>query len=305
MNLAIKGITMPGFREYIVEKTHAELSVESYLRSIHGISGRQIQKLTRAKGIYLNGKRTIMDKKLKYKDSLKILILQERLNIIPEKGKEIDILYENASMVVVNKPAGMSVHPVGHTTTGTLLNYLAGMYETEHDVHLHAVNRLDRDTSGCVLFAKNAESKQMLDDALQNGAIKRVYHAIVLGKPESDIGTIDAKIAADPFSPNRRIVSANGKEAITEYRVLAELENDLYMLELNLLTGRTHQIRVHLSYAGTPILGDGMYGIRKFNAKRQLLHAVKMYFSNIGLCKDMVIEAPVFEDMKGFIIGKK
>ena len=296
---------MPRYTEYVVEKKYEALSVGSYLRIILGISGRQIQKLTRAKGIYLNGKRTIMDKKLKYKDSLKILILQERLNIIPEKGKEIDILYENESMVVVNKPAGMSVHPSGQTVSGTLINYLAGMYESEADVHLHAVNRLDRDTSGCVLFAKNAESKQILEAGLRNGCIKRVYHAIVVGKPQPEQGTIKAKIAQDPFSANRRIVSENGKLAVTEYRLLTELENDLWMLELNLSTGRTHQIRVHLSHVGTPILGDGMYGIRKFNAKRQFLHAVKMVFSDIGVCKDMEVDAPIFDDMKEFITGKK
>lgn len=295
---------MSNFNEYSIEQVHAGVSIKDYLRNVQGFSGRQLQKITRAKGVYLNGQRCILDKKLKYKDSLKILILQERLNIIPEKGREIEVLYEDADMLVVNKPAGMLVHPTGQTQNGTLLNYLAALYQADKNINLHALHRLDRDTSGCVLFAKNAKNKQRLEKVLQNGGIKRVYQAIVLGRPEQAHGTIVAKIGQDPFAPNRRLVTDNGQEAVTEYQVLAELAENIYLLELNLLTGRTHQIRVHLSHIGLPIVGDGMYGVRKFNAKRQLLHAVKMRFNDLACSEGIEVVAPLPEDMQCFITGK-
>ena len=296
---------MPDFNEYSIELEYAGSSVKDYLRNVQQVSGRELQKITRAKGVYLNGKRCILDKKLKYKDSLKILILQERLNIIPEKGLDIEILYEDAGMLVANKPAGILVHPTGHTKSGTLINYLAARYQDDKTVSLHALHRLDRDTSGCVLFAKNAKIKAELEQAMQSGAVKRIYQAIVVGKPTTERGVIAAKIGQDPFAPNRRLISDNGQEAITEYQVVAELNDGLYLLELSLLTGRTHQIRVHLSYIGLPILGDGMYGIRKFNAKRQLLHAVKMHFKNVGLCGDLDVTAPIDDDMRAFIPNTK
>lgn len=289
------------FTEYIVEPEHAGLSIKEYLRNIRDVSGRNLQKLTRAKGIYLNGRRTILDKKLKYKDSLKILILQERLNIIPEKGVSIEVLYEDEKLLVINKPAGMLVHPAGQTTNSTVINYLADTYRTNKNVHLHALHRLDRDTSGCVLFAKNAQAKQELETAMREGKIKRVYQALVCGHLSTEAGRIVARIDKDPFFANRRIVNECGQEAITEYKLLQSLDEQLHLLELNLLTGRTHQIRVHLAYIGLPILGDGMYGVRKFNTKRQLLHAVKICFSDIDGMIDKEILAPIPADIQLFI----
>lgn len=296
---------MFNFNDYIIEQAHVGLSVKEYLRTVQGFSGRELQKLTRAKGISINDRRCILDKKLKYKDSLKILILQERLNIIPETGLEIDVLYEDAGMLVANKPAGMLVHPTGQTKSGTLINYLSAKYQHDRAISLHALHRLDRDTSGCVLFAKNAKIRSELEKAMQTGKIQRIYQAVVLGKPTQECGVIIAKIGQDPFAPNRRLVSAGGQEAITEYKLLEELGDNVHLLELNLRTGRTHQIRLHLSHIGLPILGDGMYGIRKFNAKRQLLHAVKMHFNNFGKYDNLEIIAPIPEDIHAFITGKK
>lgn len=296
---------MSKFEEYIIDQEHQGLSIKEYLKSVQGMSGRFLQKLTRAKGIYLNGKRVILDKKLKYKDSLKILILQERLNIIPENNLAIDILYEDDSMLVVNKPAGLLVHPAGQTTGGTLLNYLAGRYAQDSNVNLHALHRLDRDTSGCVLFAKNAKTKQALEKDLLSGRIKRIYLAVVKGQLPDTQGQITAKIDKDPFRTNRRMVSEHGQTAITNYRVLESIDENTHLLELELLTGRTHQIRVHLTHIGLPILGDGMYGVRDMRIKRQMLHAVKMYFTNEQGAVTKELVAPVLQDMQVFIKEKK
>lgn len=296
---------MSKFEEYLIGQEHQGLSIKEYLKSVQGMSGRFLQKLTRAKGIYLNDKRVIIDKKLKYKDSLKILILQERLNIIPENSFVVDVLYEDVDMLVVNKPAGMLVHPAGQTTGGTLINYLAGIYAQDKSVNLHALHRLDRDTSGCVLFAKNAKSKQVLEKDLSAGRIKRVYLAVVAGKLSNNQGQISAKIDRDPFRTNRRIVSEHGQTAITNYRVLKNIDENTHLLELELLTGRTHQIRVHLAHIGLPILGDGMYGVRDIRTKRQMLHSVKMSFTKIRDVIDMNVIAPVWPDMQDFIKEKK
>lgn len=284
-------------KEYKIKENENGLTVEEYLRKNVGVSARKLQQITRSNGLYVNGKKSFLSKKLRYKDSLKIPNWQEKINITPENGVLVDILYEDERVVVVNKPAGMLVHPTGRTESGTLINFLANRYKEERNIQLYALHRLDRDTSGCVLFAKNLESYKELEVDIQKNKIKRIYYAIVKGEPKDGEIIIDMPIAVHKFQKNRRVININGKPAISKYRKKNMLSHEIYMLEVELLTGRTHQIRVHLAHVGLPILGDAMYGVRSPYIGRQALHAAYIKFWNTSINDWTIVQAPIMQDM--------
>ncbi|ADY54839.1 pseudouridine synthase, RluA family [Syntrophobotulus glycolicus DSM 8271] len=282
---------MKSYLKYTIAEEHQGLTVEEYLKKALQISGRKIQKLTRLTGILLNGKKVFLQKKLRAGDLLSVLSLQDRsYGVNPEAGA-IDILYEDESLIVLNKPAGLLVHPAGMTTSGTLANYLADYFRQLGVIcTIRPLHRLDRDTSGCLVFAKGPVVQSKMEDLLAAGKIKRTYLALAEGLIIPAEGTISAPIASDPAKPNRRMVSEKGSQAITHYRKLKTFgQNSL--VELNLETGRTHQIRVHLAYLGHPILGDRMYGRKSPLISRQALHAVKISFQHPVKETEICLEA--------------
>jgi len=284
---------MKKFHAHAIPDEHAGLTVEGYLKQILHYSGRKIQKLTRLKGIRLNSKPAFLQKKLKPSDTLQVLILEDKSDgIAPESGP-VDILYEDEYLMVLNKPAGQLVHPAGRTTSGTLANYLAyhlqqrGIISTVRPLH-----RLDRDTSGCILFAKDAYSQFLLEQQLKTGLINRTYHALVQGSVNPPSGTIDAPIGPHPTLPNRRSICEQGDPAVTHYRTIRNFTNTS-LLELTLETGRTHQIRLHMTFINHPLIGDGMYGVRVPWMKRQALHAVSLSFHHLKDDREIVVHAPL------------
>lgn len=290
-------IIMKAFTSYRVAAEHAGLTVENYLKSIHQYSGRRLQKLTRRKGIILKGKSVYLQKKLHRGDLLQVLILEEDTSRLqPEKGP-VEILYEDDFLLVLNKPAFMLVHPTGRTTKGTLANYLAHhLQERGQGGTIRPVHRLDRETSGCVIFAKDARSQFLLEQQLKEKTLRRTYWALVKGVVTPPAGTIEAPIGPHPTQANRRAVQAQGQPAITHYRTIRNLgENSL--LELTLATGRTHQIRVHLAHLGYPILGDSMYGIRVPWLSRQALHASRVSFHHLQDNREISVDAPLPADL--------
>ena len=297
---------MREFEEYFIETQFNGLTVKEYVRSVLKISARNFQKLTRARGLLINGKVTNVERKVRAGDSLKVIVLREKNNLLAQDSElEIEVLYEDSNLLIVNKPAGILVHPAGRTTHGTLLNFLANKYQKQPEVQLHAIHRLDRDTTGCVMIAKNVQAKKLYELQLQEGAVKRTYVAIVQGDLLSDQGEIVAKIAKDPKSPNRRIVSEGGKNAVTRYQVREKLTDDYKLLELELLTGRTHQIRVHLTHIGLPILGDLLYGTKNPAFIGQALHAEQIKFIEHKTGEMKKIKAPFPKDMLLFISKQK
>lgn len=287
---------MKSYEKYTVSEEHAGLTVETYLKNILQYSGRKIQKLTRRKGIVLNGKSVFLKKQIQAGDTLKVLILEDTsLGVLPEKGA-IEVLYEDDYLLVVNKPAYQLVHPTGRTTNGTLANYLA-YHQQQRGVTstIRPVHRLDRETSGCVIFAKDSRSQFILEQQLKEGTLKRTYWALVEGLVEPPTGTISAPIGPHPTQPNRRAINQQGEPAITHYRTLRSFA-DASLLELALETGRTHQIRVHLMHLGYPIIGDRMYGVRTTWMNRQALHAASVSFQHIKDHRQITIEAPLPED---------
>ncbi len=287
---------MKSFTTYKVSQEHEGLALESYLKQVLQYSGRKIQKLTRQKGIVLNGKAVFLQKKVKCGDTLRVLNSEDATyGVEPEKGL-IEILYEDDAMLVVNKPARQLVHPTGQTTKGTLANYLAYELQQRNIVTtIRPVHRLDRETSGCIIFAKDSRSQFILEQQLKDKRLKRVYWALVEGMVSPPSGTIDAPIGAHPSLSNRRAINQKGEQAITHYRTIHNYSNTS-LLELTLDTGRTHQIRLHLTHLGYPIIGDGMYGIRSSWMTRQALHASSISFMHLKNNHEITIEAPLPKD---------
>ena len=287
---------MKSFTSYKVSKEHAGFTIEAYLKQILQYSGRKIQKLTRQKGIQLNGKTAFLQKKIKAEDALRVLISEDiTYGVVPEKGS-IEILYEDDYLLVLNKPAHQLVHPAGRTTTGTLANFLA--YELQQRgllTTIRPIHRLDRETSGCVIFAKDSHSQYILEQQLKERILKRTYWALVKGIVSPPSATIDAPIGQHHSLPNRREISEKGEEAITHYSTVQTfLETSL--LELTLDTGRTHQIRLHLAHIGYPIIGDGMYGVRSPIISRQALHASSISFKHVKNKEEITVKAPLPAD---------
>lgn len=188
------------------------------------------------------------------------LLLEEPAPDYPAQPGQLDILLEDEHLLVVEKPAGMLIHPSRHRNEGTLANIVLWHCQQQGQVAaFHPVTRLDRDTYGLVLVAKHSYSHARLQELAQAGQVQKTYHALVFGGPREDAGVVDAPIARRELPSLLRYVNSTGKPSRTEYRVLRRW-SDRSLLELTPVTGRTHQLRVHCAYIGCPILGDPQYG---------------------------------------------
>lgn len=270
-------------KKYIVADRYDGMALEEYLKTVMEVSARQRQKLFFSRGVYVNGVSAHTKRALKAGDMVAIRQFKDTsYGVTPEEGN-LDIIYEDNDVIVVNKPAGILVHPAGRTESGTLANYLAGYFKQKKQiVTIRPVHRLDRDTTGCVLFAKSGKLQTTLEKMLAEGKIHRSYEAVIVGAgsklaEEWPQGIIEAPIAKDVFRLNRRVVASGGQRAVTHFQVLKEGQS-FSLLSLWLETGRTHQIRVHLAYSGYPVVGDKMYGRADKSLGRQALHAAALEF---------------------------
>ena len=213
------------------------------------------------------------------------VLLDEETPEYPAEEMDLSVLYEDEDLIALDKPAGMLIHPSRNRDRGTLANGLAWYYwETGQKCAFHPVSRLDRDTYGVVLLAKNSHVHALMNEEHRLGRIQKTYHALVYGGPEAETGLIDAPIERLPLPSLLRRVGEGGKPSRTEYRVLERRQGGA-LLELRPLTGRTHQLRVHCSYMGWPILGDPQYGSeesmalsRRLGLTSQALCAKKLRF---------------------------
>ncbi len=251
--------------------------LRSILRRELRISDGLLRRLKPLDPFAVNGVRVHTNHPVVPGDRVTVTIEEPAPDFPPEDGP-LEILYEDEVMIAVDKPAGLIVHPTFHRQTGTLANRLLGYYlRTGQASRVHVLTRLDRDTVGVVLFAKNAWAHWLLMEELAAGRIEKTYEALTLGGPAADEGVIDLPIAKRPNPSLLRYVDPGGKPARTRYRVLERglpcpfrrpdcppadgpVCPPICRLELRPLTGRTHQLRVHCAHEGFPILGDPQYG---------------------------------------------
>lgn len=229
--------------------------LSSFLREEMALSAGLMNRLKWKGSILVNGKPEFTDFSVQIGDTVTVL-LDEPQPDYPAEAGELQILFEDEHLLAVDKPAGMLIHPSRSRNTGTLANLVAGYYQkTEQKCAFHPMTRLDRDTFGIVLLAKHSHAHNLL----QTVSVKKTYHALVVGGPETDSGIIDAPIARKPLPSLLREIREGGKPSVTEYWVL-ERHADYSKLALQPITGRTHQLRLHCAHMGFPILGDPQYG---------------------------------------------
>lgn len=225
------------------------------------------------------------------------LFPKERLGMTSD-WRDLSILFEDDFMLIVDKPSGMEVHPSTAGQKGTLANAVAAYFEMSGTAcKVRPVHRLDKDTTGPVIFAKNEVASIILERSLKDKQIDRLYIAIAEGLFSQMKGTIDAPIGQDRLHSTRRRVSQTGLPAVTHYEVL-EIMSDYTLVQIRLSTGRTHQIRVHLSHIDHPIAGDGMYGGKRTYITRQALHGIKLICPHPWTGKKIQVSAPMPDDMK-------
>lgn len=248
------------------------------------LSRSQAKKLIEGKNVLVNGRKSKASYSVQKGDIIEINIPgPEKIDIVAE-NISLDILYEDSDIAVVNKPQGMVVHPAVDNTTGTLVNAL--LYNIEElssiggSIRPGIVHRLDKDTSGLLLIAKNNKAHIALSRDFKNRDVERVYRALVHGRVKNDAGLVDEPIGRNPYNRTKMAVTEkNSRDSLTSYKVVDRYCN-FTLLELKLNTGRKHQIRVHMKYINHPVVGDPAYTTQKnkFGIKKQMLHAYKLGF---------------------------
>lgn len=262
--------------KWIVKDAEHGMMVRDFLKDVAKISRNMVKVLKHEGGqILINQRDVTVREKLQKNDCIQVLFPPEERgkSLLPEPIP-LEIVYEDEHLLVINKQAKMATMPSPHHKAGTIANGLIHYYEEKGwQYTAHVVTRLDRDTSGLMLIAKHGYSHSLF----QQEKIERSYQAIVEGKLDNQKGTINAPIARKPTSIIERMVAESGKHAITHYHVLRNLANGTYV-EVNLETGRTHQIRVHFSSLGHPLVGDDLYGGSLTYIDRQALHCTSLRF---------------------------
>lgn len=288
--------------EYVVNKITRYENVKQVLKEEFLISDRLIVKLKNSKQIFLNNAPTFVNQKLKTGDKIFVdLDFEETSDSIVPTEIDLDILYEDDGLLIVNKPPFMPVHPSMDHFEDSLSNGIKYYFNSIGlKRKIRPVNRLDKNTSGIVIFAKNEYMQECLIKQMESGSFKKEYLALVDGIIDEKIQVIDAPIARKYDSIIERCVSENGDRAITEIELLKTF-NNYSLVKCNLKTGRTHQIRVHLSYIGHSILGDDLYGKKSRFINRQALHAYMVSFIHPLTKKLFKIDAELPNDIRKLI----
>ncbi|WP_216828266.1 RluA family pseudouridine synthase [Alkalihalobacterium elongatum] len=277
--------------------------LREYLKEEKKLSKRALADIKFAGGsIFVNGEFVTVRKILQANDEVKIIFPPEtRSDSILSEKMNLNILFEDNHFLVINKPAGMPTIPSRDHFSGTLANGVIHYYDQCGITStFHAVNRLDKDTSGIVVIAKHRFAHDLMAKEQQSGGIHREYIAIIHGLLSSTEGTINAPIGRKCDSIIEREVREDGQLAITHYSVLSQTDEET-VVRVKLETGRTHQIRVHFAHLGHPLIGDDLYGGERIKIKRQALHSFYCSFLHPFTQEHIIVEAPVPPDMQDWI----
>ena len=286
--------------ELIVARQHDGMRIDAYLRENTEFSRSRISALMQEEAVLVEGK-------VQIKPSLKVVSGQKISLVVPQvkevdilpQNIPLDILYQDADVVIVNKPCGMVVHPAAGNEDGTLVNAL--LYHVRDlsgiggEMRPGIVHRLDKDTSGLILIAKNDRAHALLSDQFKERSMEKHYRAVAFGGFREESGLIDAPIARHPIDRKKMAIVQDGKPSQTEWKVLERLKGATY-LDVHLLTGRTHQIRVHMHSVGHPLLGDVIYAPNiktSVHVPRLMLHAYSLAFTHPTTGERMELTAPI------------
>ncbi|CAM2845110.1 RluA family pseudouridine synthase [Hathewaya histolytica] len=279
-----------------------KVKLRNYLKYHVGLSSRLIKKAAMEKRILVNEEIIKLNYVVKKEDEIKIDLNREESQNITPQNIPINIIYEDEDIIVVDKEPFMVVHPTKSHKEGTLANGVLYHFKVNGEgCIVRLVSRLDMDTSGLVIIAKNQHSHMNLAKDMENNNIDKIYLAIVHGKLSEKSGKIDLPIGKPSFESIKREVMKEGQTSITHYEVLEEYK-DASLVKLKLETGRTHQIRVHLSHIGHPIYGDALYGKEENELiQRQALHAYKLKFLHPKNRNQMNLEASIPKDINDLL----
>lgn len=310
--------SVPGmdYSEYIAGEEDAGNRIDSFLaEKLPLLSRSYIQKQIKECNILVNGSKTKAGYKICASDTIRLYETPaEELEIRPE-NIPLDIIYEDNDIIVINKPKRMVVHPAPGHYSGTVVNAL--LYHCKDSLsgingilRPGIVHRIDQDTTGAIVACKNDTAHRSLAGQLKEHSITRTYHAIVNNHIKEEEGTVATTIGRHPVDRKKMAVNVKGgRDAVTHYKVLDNLDNRYTYIACNLETGRTHQIRVHMAYIGNPVLGDSLYGPAKcpFKLEGQALHAKTLGFIHPSTGKYMEFEAPLpdyFKKLLGILSHK-
>ena len=287
---------------FIVKKEEENNRIDSYLaKQNNELSRVTIQRLIDEEKILVNDKKTKASYKVKEND--KITVEEEKPKEIELKAQDIpvEIIYEDNDIIVVNKPKGMVVHPANGNPDGTLVNAIMAICKDSlsgigGEIRPGIVHRIDKDTSGILIVAKNDKSHINLSEQIKNHEVQKTYIAMVRGMVKENEATINMPIGRSTKDRKKMAVDKNGKNAITHFKVIKRYpKHNCTLLEVKIETGRTHQIRVHLSQIGYPIIGDTAYsnGKNEWGIEGQCLHAKSLKFKHPTTGKEMFLEANI------------
>ena len=289
-------------REEIGKRLDADLSLKN-----EKISRTMVQKLIEEGNILVNGKNPKASYKVSEGDKITLEEIEPKEISLKAQDIAVDIIYEDKDIIVVNKPKGLVVHPANGNPDGTLVNAIMAICKGSlsgigGEIRPGIVHRLDKDTSGILIIAKNDEAHINLSEQIKNREVKKTYIALVRGFVKENEATINMPIGRSPKDRKKMAVVKNGKNAITHIKVL-ERFNNYTLLQVNIETGRTHQIRVHLSEIGYPIVGDYTYsnGKNEFGIVGQCLHAKSLKFRHPITNEEMYLEAELPQYFKDVI----
>lgn len=289
---------------YIIDSEDVNTRIDTFLANIYpDVSRSFVQKQIKNGNVLLNGNVVKSSAILKAEDVLTILFESQTDYIIEPENIPVEIRYEDDSMLVVNKPSAMLTHPTSTEMSGTLVNtmlyYTKGKLSDCNGANRPGiVHRLDRNTSGLLMIAKTNEAYDFLKTQMQQRTVEKKYYAVVCGNLDLDEGTINKNIGRHKTKPEKMAVDDSGKLSVTHYKVLERFGTHTH-IEINLETGRTHQIRVHMSYIGHPIVNDSLYGGCKLpvKTKEQVLQAFSLKFTSPNDLKERVITIDYDDDI--------